>query len=167
VIANPTNAKNTNTATTISTKPNPNTLLSMNKKEDTPSSSSLSSVLSILNNESDQKLIGIKGIFFSLITLYSEYTLKTTGCGLPAGKFGIVGAIEGISYLAVASLVGLSLFSKISTGKGLPEGPGKILGIAEGLAYSAVLLGLIVLGFQIVDYDYIPNAVPMEGGMCK
>ena len=86
---------------------------------------------------------------------------------MPADKIGIVGAIEGISYLAVTSLVGLSLFSKISTGKGLPEGPGKTLGIAEGLACSAVLLGLIVLGFQIVDYNYITNAVPMEGGMFK
>ena len=27
--------------------------------------------------------------------------------------------------------------------------------------------GLAVLGFQIVDYGYIPNAVPMEGGMCS
>jgi hypothetical protein len=25
----------------------------------------------------------------------------------------------------------------------------------------------VVLGFQIADYGYIPNAVPMEGGMCS
>jgi len=99
--------------------------------------------------------------------LYSEYTLKTTGCGLPAGDYGVIGAIEGISYLAVLSLVGVSLFSKIKTGQGLPAGPGGILGAAEGLAYLAVLFGLVVLGFQVVDYSYIPNAVPMEGGMCK
>jgi len=142
-----------------------NTLFSSNNKEEEPSSSP--SVLSIISNESDQKLIAIKGILFSLVMLYSEYTLKNTGCGLPAGKFGFVGFIEGISYLAVVSLVALSSFSKITTGNGLPQGPGGILGIAEGLAYLAVAFGLVVLGLQITDYGYVPNAVPMDGGMCS
>ena len=36
--------------------------------------------------------------------LYSEYVLKTTGCGLPAGPGGALGALEGISYLVVAGI---------------------------------------------------------------
>lgn len=52
-------------------------------------------------------------------------------------------------------------------GKGLPEGPGKILGAAEGLAYVAVLAGIFVLFSPVTNYGYIPNAVPMEGGMCS
>jgi len=103
----------------------------------------------------------------ALVTLYSEYTLKTTGCGLPAGPGGLVGASEGLSYLGVVGISGYSLYTKIKTGSGLPAGPFGVLGAAEGLSFLAIVAGLVVLGFQILDYGYIPNAVPMEGGMCK
>mmetsp|Transcript_37504 Transcript_37504/g.58583 ORF Transcript_37504/g.58583 Transcript_37504/m.58583 type:complete len:183 (-) Transcript_37504:630-1178(-) len=111
--------------------------------------------------------LGAVGLFTSAVMLYSEYTLKTTGCGLPAGPGGAVGAIEGISYLAVLGLVGYSVFTKVKTGKGLPAGPGGLLGAAEGVAYLAVLAGVVVLGFQVLDYGYVPNAVPTEGGKCS
>jgi hypothetical protein len=52
-------------------------------------------------------------------------------------------------------------------GSGLPSGPKGILGLAEGSSFLAVFSGLIVLGFQVFDFGYIPNAVPMEGGMCS
>ena len=44
--------------------------------------------------ESDEELAlyGAGGVFASAVVLYSEFTLKTTGCGLPAGPFGAVGA---------------------------------------------------------------------------
>lgn len=117
--------------------------------------------------ESDQVIVGATGTVASLIMLYSEYTLKTTGCGLPAGPFGLLGAAEGVSYLGVVALVAYSIFTKFKTGSGLPAGPGGILGAAEGLSFLATVAGLVVLGFQIADYGYIPNAVPMEGGMCS
>ena len=47
------------------------------------------------------------------VMLWSEYTLKTTGCGLPAGPGGLLGALEGISYLFVVGLVGFSLYTKV------------------------------------------------------
>ena len=119
-----------------------------------------------LASESDQVLLGSAGTIASLATFYSEFTLKSTGCGLPAGPFGLFGAVEGISYLGVAGLAGFSLFKKVKTGSGLPAGPGGLLGLAEGLSFLAILVGFIVLAFQILDYGYIPNAVPMEGGMC-
>ena len=125
----------------------------------------LSNVIQLSDSEST--LLGITGKIASLTMLYSESVLYQTGCGLPAGPFGLVGAAEGISYLGVVALVGFSLFTKIKTGKGLPPGPGKILGAAEGLAYLAILAGLFVLFAQIANYGYIPNAVPVEGGMCK
>ena len=99
--------------------------------------------------------------------LYSESVLFRTGCGLPTGPFGMVGATEGISYLGVVVLVGFSLFTKIRTGSGLPSGQSGILGGAEGLAYLALLAGVLVLIAQLTNYGYIPNAVPMEGGMCQ
>lgn len=44
------------------------------------------------------------------------------GCGLPPGPSGLLGAAEGVSYLAVGGLVLWSLGRKISTGRGLPAG---------------------------------------------
>jgi len=125
-------------------------------------SSGTSSVL-----QGDQLLVGIAGTVASIIVFYSEFTLKTTGCGLPAGPFGLLGAVEGVSYLGVIGIVAYSLYSKITTGRGLPAGPAGLLGAAEGLSFLAIVAGLVVLGFQIMDYGYIPNAVPMEGGMCS
>lgn len=63
--------------------------------------------------------------------------------------------------------MGYSLFTKVKTGSGLPAGPAGVLGAAEGLSFLAVLAGLVVLGFQVSEYGYVPNAVPMEGGMCS
>jgi hypothetical protein len=79
----------------------------------------------------------------------------------------LLGAAEGVSYLAVVGVVVYSLVTKIRTGSGLPAGPGGVLGAAEGLSYLSIVAGLVVLGFQILDYGYVPNAVPMEGGMCS
>ena len=52
-------------------------------------------------------------------------------------------------------------------GNGLPSGPGGILGAAEGLSYLALFAGFVVLIAQVNNYGFIPNAVPMEGGMCS
>jgi hypothetical protein len=50
--------------------------------------------------------------------------------------------------------------------QGLPNGPYGLLGAAEGVSYIAILAGLFVLYFQINDFGYIPNAIPVEGGKC-
>ena len=111
--------------------------------------------------------MGISGTVTALIVLYSEYTLSQTGCGLPAGPGGIYGAIEGLSYLEVAGIFILSLINKVTTGSGLPAGRMGMLGAAEGLSFIAVFAGVGVLAYQMIHYGYIPNAVPMEGGMCQ
>lgn len=118
-------------------------------------------------SESDQSLLGVAGTIAALVTLYSESVLKTTGCGLPAGPFGLVGAVEGVSYLGVVGVAAYSLYTKIKTGSGLPAGPSGLLGAAEGLSYLAIIAGLVVLALQVSTYGYIPNAVPMEGSMCS
>jgi hypothetical protein len=118
-------------------------------------------------SESDQSLLGVTGTVAGLVTLYSESVLKTTGCGLPAGPFGLVGAIEGVSYLGIVGIAAYSLYTKIKTGSGLPAGPSGLLGAAEGLSYLSIVAGLVVLVFQVLNYGYIPNAVPMEGAMCS
>lgn len=114
---------------------------------------------------SDGTILGVGGVSAALLTLWSEYTLRTTGCGLPAGPFGLVGLAEGLGYLTVTGIAGWSVVTRVQTGgRGLP---GRLLGTAEGLSLLAVGVGLVVLVFQIADYGYVPNAVPMEGGMCS
>ena len=108
----------------------------------------------------------ILGLVSQPVMWWSLYTLKTTGCGLPAGPFGLIGAAEGISYLVVIGFVAAALLSKVTSGKGLPAGPGGLLGAAEGLSFLTAVAGLAVLGFQIADYGYVPEAVPVQGGIC-
>ena len=117
--------------------------------------------------QNDELVLGLSGTLASLIVLYSEYTLSQTGCGLPAGPGGIYGAMEGLSYLEVAGIFILSLINKVTTGSGLPAGKYGALGAAEGLSFLAVFGGIGVLTYQMIHYGYIPNAVPMEGGMCQ
>ena len=65
--------------------------------------------------DSDQTIVGVIGTLAGLITLYSEWTLKSTGCGLPAGPFGLVGLFEGLSYLGVTGLAAYSIVTKVKT----------------------------------------------------
>lgn len=62
--------------------------------------------------------------------------LKTTGCGLPAGPGGALGALEGISYLVVAGIFLWSIATKVRTGKGLP-GTSRVGGLVDvGLGFG-------------------------------
>ena len=109
----------------------------------------------------------VLGLASAPVFWWSLYTLKTTGCGLPAGPFGLIGLAEGISYLVVVGFVASSLVSKAASGSGLPAGPYGLLGAAEGVAFLNAAAGLAVLGFQLADYGFLPEAVPVEGGACS
>jgi hypothetical protein len=65
--------------------------------------------------DADAILLGSIGIVASSTMMYSESALLRTGCGLPAGPYGLLGAVEGVSYLGTLGLVGYSLFTKIRT----------------------------------------------------
>lgn len=138
-----------------------------------PSGSIIRSTIVLKNTQGDNggeaqstppSIDSILGITASLVVLFSEYTLKTTGCGLPAGPFGIVGAVEGLSYLGVVGICANAASKFFSEDE---EGDTSARRIATTLGVSAALVGIAVLTFQIADYGYIPNAVPMEGGMCE
>jgi hypothetical protein len=120
----------------------------------------------------DFDIIGIFGILASMVVLRSEFVLKTTGCGLPAGPFGLVGAIEGISYLGVVATAATAIVAATSKNKSNNDydndnNIGLLRRLAISLSVSAIIFGIFVLVFQIFDYGYIPNAVPMDGGMCE
>lgn len=97
---------------------------------------------------------------------YSEYVLLTSGCGLPPGPYGLLGAAEGISYLVVAAIVLLSVFSKVKTGSGLPEGPGKLLGASEGVAFLLAFAGVAIAGYTFYKFGSLPSGIPTPGDRC-
>lgn len=109
---------------------------------------------------------GILGILASVVVLYSEFVLKNTGCGLPAGPFGIVGAVEGVSYLGVVATCAFAVVEGVS-GEDATATTTTTRKIATALAGLAAVVGILVLASQVTNYGYIPNAVPMEGGMCE
>ncbi|XP_008338115.2 uncharacterized protein [Malus domestica] len=102
------------------------------------------------------------GLISTPVIGWSLYTLKTTGCGLPPGPGGSIGALEGVSYLAVLGIVGWSLYTKTKTGSGLPNGPFGLLGAVEGLSFLSLLSILVVFGLQFVQNGSIPGPIPTD-----
>eukprot|EP00850_Spirogloea_muscicola_P016965 SM000141S00909 [mRNA] locus=s141:268287:269901:- [translate_table: standard] len=105
---------------------------------------------------------GVGGVVAVPVVAWSLFTLRTTGCGLPPGPGGSLGALEGVSYLVVVGLAGWSVATKLRSGGGLPAGPFGLLGAAEGLTYLTLLAAVVVFGLQLAQYGYIPPPVPGE-----
>ncbi|GBG83605.1 hypothetical protein CBR_g37409 [Chara braunii] len=101
----------------------------------------------------------IAGGLISLpVVAWSLFTLKATGCGLPPGPGGSLGALEGISYLVVVGIAGWSLLGKL---KGTPTENGLVNVIAT-LSYLTLLAGAVVFALQLLDYGFIPPPLPGE-----
>ena len=113
-----------------------------------------------------QAIAGAVGLVADGVTSWSLWVLYNTGCGLPPGPGGSLGALEGVSYLVVTAFVVAATAKKIKTGSGLPAGPGGVLGGAEGVSFLVALIGLGVLANQVLHFGYVPNAIPTEGGKC-
>uniref|UniRef100_A0A7S4JL61 Uncharacterized protein n=1 Tax=Odontella aurita TaxID=265563 RepID=A0A7S4JL61_9STRA len=115
-------------------------------------------------NDSDSSvplpLVGA-GLAAQPVVWTSLYFVVTTGAGLPPGPFGLLGALEGVSYLLVVGIVGASLYKKVATGSGLPAGKNGLLGAAEGLSYLSVLGGLLALASLVGERGCVPNAKPI------
>lgn len=103
----------------------------------------------------------VAGLVAQPIVWVSLYSVATTGGGLPAGPFGLVGLLEGLSYLAMVGFVGAAVVSKVRTGSGLPAGPNGLLGLAEGLSFFSLLVGLVVLAYVATGQGCVPNAMPI------
>ncbi|KAK8497497.1 hypothetical protein V6N11_076595 [Hibiscus sabdariffa] len=102
------------------------------------------------------------GLVANPVIAWSLYTLKTTGCGLPPGPGGSIGALEGVSYMVVVGIVGWSLYTKAKTGTGLPNGPFGLLGAVEGLSFLSLLAILVVFGLQFLQNGSIPGPLPSD-----
>ncbi|KAJ9564401.1 hypothetical protein OSB04_000367 [Centaurea solstitialis] len=132
------------------------TVISMAKQTNEPAST----------NGLAEKLAIAGGLIATPVIGWSLYTLKTTGCGLPPGPAGSIGALEGVSYLAVVGIVGWSLYTKSKTGSGLPNGPFGLLGAVEGLSYLSLVAIVVVFGLQFYQQGSLPGPVPVPGDQC-
>ncbi|XP_059642506.1 uncharacterized protein LOC132284407 [Cornus florida] len=125
-------------------------------------------VLSMANESSESesstiaKVAIVGGLISTPVIGWSLYTLKTTGCGLPPGPGGSIGALEGVSYLVVVAIVAWSLYTKSKTGSGLPNGPFGLLGAVEGLSYLSLLAIVVVFGLQFFEQGSIPGPLPSD-----
>ncbi|XAR57890.1 hypothetical protein NMG60_11026177 [Bertholletia excelsa] len=109
-----------------------------------------------------EKLAIAGGLVSAPVIGWSLYTLKTTGCGLPPGPGGSIGALEGVSYLVVVGIVAWSIYTKAKTGSGLPNGPFGLLGAVEGVSYLALVAIVVVFGLQFFESGSIPGPLPSD-----
>ncbi|KAF8072746.1 hypothetical protein HT031_000406 [Scenedesmus sp. PABB004] len=97
------------------------------------------------------------GLVANPVCLWSEYTLKTTGAGLPPGPGGALGALEGVSYLVVVGIIAWSVATKARTGSGLPAGPAGLLGAVEGFSYLSLLGAIVAFGLTFAEKGALPG----------
>jgi hypothetical protein len=93
------------------------------------------------------------------IVWVSLATVATTGAGLPPGPFGVLGALEGVSYLIMLALVGKFAYRSIAEDEDDSKSGVDIL--AERLAIFTLALSLLVLASIVVVSRCVPNATPI------
>lgn len=72
--------------------------------------------------------------------------LFLAGCGLEPGPGGLLGALEGVSYLGVCASAGWFLFQRFS-----PDSKTEGFGLfVEASSYLTILCGILVLALQVI-----------------
>ncbi|KAK3248967.1 hypothetical protein CYMTET_41588 [Cymbomonas tetramitiformis] len=124
-------------------------------------------------DEAKYAALGAAGLAAEAVVFQSLSFVRDNGCGLGPGPYGLLSLAEGLSYLAVAGLLGASAISFAKDGTGLPTGrpgyelgPGALLGLAEGVAYLYLAGGLIALVAALVLGVDAVLPLPVEGGPC-
>ena len=111
------------------------------------------------DNDSERNESPLLSVVSLGIVWVSLATVATTGAGLPPGPFGILGALEGVSYLIMLALVGKFAYRNIAEDEDdLKSGVGIL---AERLAIFTLALSLLVLASLVVRQGCVPNATPI------
>lgn len=110
------------------------------------------------NNDSNEtessssSIVGTLGLIAQPIVWISLISVAMTGGGLPPGPFGLLGALEGISYLVVVGLVATAIVSRENShGSNL----------AQQLSLGTIVVALLVLFKLVADQGCVPNAKPL------
>jgi hypothetical protein len=136
--------------------------LDMETEQDTPSTTTT-------------MLIQVLGMVSQPIVWVSLYSVATTGGGLPAGPFGLLGAVEGIAYLVVVGLAASSLFwkqpewktttssneeeKKISSSSS--KSKSKLTRLVEDMSVGTLVVGIVTLITLLMNQGCVPNAKPL------
>ena len=119
------------------------------------------------NGEDDEEhqsisLAGVAGLISQPIVWSSLYLVRTTGGGYPAGPFGLVGLLEGISYLVVVTLAATYTWKNVVTGgRFYKEDIPRSVDVAERMSVITFVIALLVLLSLVVDQGCVPNAKPI------
>lgn len=145
----------------------------LSRKDTDYRSSNINTALWLQNNSNNSDdngtVTAIDSIIFACqpIVWISLYSVATNGSGLPAGPGGIVGAIEGISYLIVVifALFPSSLLSTKNTEASTTSSSTATTVIATAttqiISRLTITIGLFVLIGLICDQGCVPNAKPI------
>jgi hypothetical protein len=101
------------------------------------------------------------GIAAQPVVWISLYTVATTGAGLPAGPYGLLGAVEGLSYLAVLGWAGASFLRTQQTDDDDGGGGGDRRRLAMNGSRLTLVAALATLAALAVDRGCVPNARPI------
>jgi hypothetical protein len=115
------------------------------------------------DNDSDESvsIIGVAGLVAQPFVWVSLYFVATTGAGLPAGPFGLLGGLEGLAYLAVVGLVAASIGRSITGGSSSTGKNPLLLGMSERISWFTLVAALLTLLSLVVDQGCVPNAKPI------
>lgn len=102
-----------------------------------------------LEGADDVSLLDTIGLISQPIVWISLYSVATTGAGLPAGPFGLLGAVEGIAYLVVVGFVVASIARAPS------------LKLVESLSFLTLGAGIFTLCVLVAQQGCVPNAKPI------
>jgi hypothetical protein len=124
-----------------------------------------------------RKIVIWSGLLAQPIIWSSLLSVKTTGAGLPSGPFGIVGAVEGISYLLLLGWAGAGAWRRLrnndeddddnlslsssSSSSSINSTSQSLASLVENLSALSLVLGLLVLVSLVVDQGCVPNAKPI------
>ena len=145
----------------------------LSRKDTDYRSSNINTALWLQNNSNNSDdngtVTAIDSIIFACqpIVWISLYSVATNGSGLPAGPGGIVGAIEGISYLIVVifALFPSSLLStkntEASTTSSSTATTVTATATTQIISRLTITIGLFVLIGLIFDQGCVPNAKPI------
>ena len=104
------------------------------------------------------EVLGVVGLGAQPIVWVSLFFVATTGAGLPAGPFGLLGALEGISYLIV---IGLLSSSALGTFEDSGSPSNDLLTRAKRVSLITIIAALLTFASLAVNQGCIPNAKPL------
>lgn len=120
-----------------------------------------------MNNGSESEdsvstIFGVSGIIAQPIVWISLYFVATTGGGLPAGPFGLIGGLEGLAYVAVVVLAAASIGKKVMGVESSSSSSGySPIVLAERISFVTLVLALLTLMSLVVQQGCVPNAKPI------